>query len=64
MAADDTAVELEPELILRRRYEEALEAGLSEVDALWFAEFGGDIGVLRQLVRGSCSVELIRRIVL
>jgi hypothetical protein len=52
------------DLVVQRRYEEALEAGLSEVEALAFAHSLVDVGLLRRLVSGSCPVELIRRIVL
>ena len=50
--------------VLRRRYWEALEAGLTEVEARLFAESDADVGELRRLVKDGCPLETIRRIVL
>lgn len=50
--------------VLRRRFHEALEAGMSGEDALLFAESSSDIGELRKIVRSGCPPQLIPRIVL
>ena len=50
--------------VWRSRFHEAVEAGLSVVDATVFADSHEDIGLLRRLVRDGCSPELIARIVL
>ncbi len=50
--------------VLRRRYHEALEAGMKDTDAHRFAQSGNDIGELRYVVRKGCPRRLIARIVL
>ncbi len=66
MAKADTepAVHDEQARVRRRRYWEALEAGLTEVEARLFAESPADVGELRRLVKDGCPLETIRRIVL
>ena len=60
-AAEPTDEVLE---VLRRRYTEARQAGLTIVEARLFAESDRDVGELRQLVAAGCPVETIRQIVL
>lgn len=55
---DDEATE-----ILRRRYHEAVDAGLSVHEARIFARNGEDVGVLRRLIAGGCPPLLIGLIV-
>jgi hypothetical protein len=50
--------------VLRRRYEEAMAAGLDAVDAHTFATSGCDIGQLRKAVKNGCPPTLLARIVL
>lgn len=50
--------------VLRRRFEEALHAGLTGKEAQAFAASGADIGELRKMVRSGCPPKLIARIVL
>lgn len=50
--------------VLRRRYVEAREAGLTIVEARLFAESDRDVGELRRLVKKGCPVEQLRRIIL
>ncbi len=50
--------------VRRRRYWEALDAGLTEVEARLFSESPADIGELRRLVKDGCPLETIRKIVL
>lgn len=50
--------------VLRNRYSEAVKAGLSTVEAELFRDSDADIGHLRKLVAGRCSVELLREILL
>ena len=50
--------------VLRRRYMEARQAGLTIVEARLFSESDRDVGELRQLVAAGCPVETIRQIVL
>lgn len=51
--------------VVRRRRREALEAGLSLVEARLFAETGEiDIGELRHLVELGCPPELLARVLL
>lgn len=50
--------------VLRRRYTEARQAGLTIVEARLFSESDADIGELRKLLAAGCPVEQIRRIVL
>jgi hypothetical protein len=45
------------------RYEEAIDAGLSEIDAENFADNDQDVGLLRRLVADHCPAALIGRIV-
>lgn len=54
----------EQDEVLRRRYHEALEAGMKETDAHRFAQSGNDVGELRRMVRAGCPRRLIARIVL
>jgi len=64
--AEDLVVEgwAEQDEVLRRRYEEALAAGLRDVDAHTFATSGSDIGELRRAVKKGCPPKLLARIVL
>lgn len=64
--AEDLAVENwnERDEVLRRRYEEALAAGLGEVDAHRFATSDTDVGQLRKAVKKGCPPTLLARIVL
>lgn len=50
--------------VLRRRYTEARQAGLTIVEARLFSESDADIGELRKLLAAGCPVEQIRAIVL
>lgn len=50
--------------VRRRRYKEAVAAGLSILEAAMFADSDEDIGMLRRLVRDACPPELIAEIVL
>lgn len=50
--------------VCRRRYHEALDAGLSVAEANIFADCGEDVGMLRKLVAGGCDPVLIARIVI
>lgn len=50
--------------VLRRRYGEAFDAGLTCKQALEFAASNRDIGELRKIVSGGCPPKLIARIVL
>lgn len=61
VAADTFDERLE---VLRRRYMEARQAGLTIVEARLFSESDRDVGELRQLVAAGCPVETIRQIVL
>ncbi len=54
----------ERERVRRRRYWEALEAGMTSPEARLFAESPADVGELRRLVKDGCPLETIRRIVL
>lgn len=49
--------------VLRRRYHEAVDAGLSVHEARIFARNGEDVGVLRRLIADGCPVTLIALIV-
>lgn len=49
--------------VARRRYHEALDAGLSVAEANAFADSHADVGVLRKLVAAGCSHELIAKII-
>lgn len=49
--------------VLRRRYKEARQAGLSIAEARLFSESNQDIGTLRKLVAGGCPPRLIAEIV-
>ena len=50
--------------VSNRRYHEALDAGLSVVEANVFADSTADVGLLRLLVGAGCDPVLIARIVL
>ena len=50
--------------VVRRRYTEARQAGLTIVEAKLFAESEADVGELRRLVQAGCPVETLRAIVL
>ena len=54
----------EQDEVLRRRYHEALEAGMKDTDAHQFARSGNDVGELRRVVRKGCPRRLVARIVL
>lgn len=63
----DTAADTEPselQEIIRWRYHQACQAGLTRVEARLFAESDTDIGLLRQLVAAGCPAQLIARIVI
>ncbi len=50
--------------VRRRRYWEAVDAGLTTIEARLFADSEVDVGELRRLVDKGCGPELIARIVL
>lgn len=50
--------------VWRRRYREARQAGLDQLEAATFADSPADIGVLRDLVDRGCEPRLIAEIVL
>ena len=50
--------------VLRRRYNEARQAGLTIAEASLFADSDQDVGKLRRLVENGCGPELIARIML
>ena len=50
--------------VLRRRYHEALAAGMCDQDADRFARSDTDVGLLRRCVKGGCPVALIPQVVL
>jgi hypothetical protein len=54
----------EESLVRARRCREALDAGLSVVEANLFADSTVDIGQLRKLVAAECPIPLIALIVL
>ena len=54
----------EQQRVRLRRYREAVQAGLTIVEARLFADSEADVGELRRLVEAGCPPELIRRIVL
>lgn len=54
----------EQEEVLRRRKAEAVEDGMSVVEARIFSESELDIGELRKLVATGCPPELLARILL
>lgn len=54
----------EQDEVLRRRFEEALEAGFTQHEAYRFAISDLDIGVLRWVVKKGCPPTLVARIVL
>jgi len=49
--------------VLRRRYKEARQAGLSIIESRLFAESDQDVGTLRKLVAKGCEPRTIARIV-
>ena len=59
--ADTSDEQLE---VVRRRYNEARQAGLPIAEATLFAESDQDVGELRRLVDKGCGPALIARIVL
>lgn len=54
----------ERELVVVRRRREALNAGLTRIEARMFAESDCDIGLLRKLVAAGCDPIVIALIVL
>jgi hypothetical protein len=50
--------------VLRRRYQEALDAGMSDRDADVFSRSERDIGHLRWVVLKGCPKQLVAQIVL
>jgi hypothetical protein len=50
--------------VLRWRYNEAREAGMSDVDANRFAHSRIDLGELRRAVKKGCPPEFIAQVVL
>lgn len=50
--------------VLRRRYQEARQAGLTIIEARLFSESDRDIGELRKLVDKGCPPDQIRQIVI
>jgi hypothetical protein len=50
--------------VLRRRYQEALQAGMKDKDADLFARSDVDVGELRRVVRKGCPKRLIAKLVL
>lgn len=61
---DDLEPPDESARVSNRRYHEALDAGLSVLEANIFADCGADVRQLRKLVAAGCSHELIARIVI
>lgn len=61
---DDELAENRRLEVLRWRYKEARQAGLTIVEASLFAESDADLAELRRLVRDGCPTELVRLIVL
>lgn len=55
---------LEQLAVRQWRYDEALRAGLTEIEAKLFAESDRELEQLRKLVRKGCPAELLREIVL
>lgn len=51
-------------VVLRRRFLEARDAGLTMVEARLFAESTADVGQLRLLVKGGCPPRVIADIIL
>ena len=62
--AENPRRETEQEGVLRQRYKEAQEAGMTCVEALEFAASDRDIGQLRLIVKKGCPPPLVARIVL
>lgn len=54
----------EQDEVLRRRFDEALAAGLTPHEAYRFAVSDFDVGILRKAVAKGCPPTLIARIVL
>lgn len=50
--------------VVRNRFNEAREAGLTLVESRLFAESDCDVGLLRACVRGECPPLLIARVLL
>lgn len=50
--------------IFQRRFDEAVEAGLTAVEAALFADSDQDVGLLRRLVAYECPAALIAGIVI
>lgn len=63
MDADLDTVDDEMVRVGKRRYQEAIDAGLSCAEALLFADNGVDVGQLRKLVQAGCPSVLIASIV-
>lgn len=64
MAENPETRESEQDGVLRRRFDEALEAGLNPYEAYRFAVSDLDVGLLRLVVKKGCPAQLIARIVL
>ena len=66
MSAENTHLVASDEwlAVWRRRYREARQAGLDDLEARVFAADHTDVEELRRLVRAGCSPKLIARIVL
>lgn len=66
MAKEETPVAAwdERDEVLRNRYAEAFDAGLTCEQSIQFACSTSDIGVLRQIVKDGCPPGLIAQIVL
>lgn len=63
-APDEETTECrEARRVRRRRYQEAIDAGLGCAEAAIFADNGEDIGLLRRLIRDGCDPALIAAIV-
>lgn len=50
--------------VWRWRFDEAVRAGLTDLEARLFAESDSDLGELRRLVKAGCPLEQLRQIVL
>jgi hypothetical protein len=64
METDSEELAAEQLAVLKWRYQEALAAGLSSLEAAMFAESDSDLTELRKLVRAGCPLEQLRAIVL
>lgn len=65
MQPPEVEVELDEQTrVSNRRYHEALDAGLSVVEANLFADSSADVGFLRLCVRNGWTAEMIAAVML